>query len=146
MLASVYLLTHTVTKSQHQRMDKEWRACLVSCCEKILIGTEAVLAKDFFTVFSVTTNKSPVVKKANLHNALCRCCLSLLVAVNILKHSDPSFNSVHVPQSTSNHHHTLLKFRIGNLISCLLLTAVSLLFSKENQAGFFFNFVFRRGD
>ena len=48
------------------------------------------------------TSKFSVVKQANLHDALSRGCLSLFVAVNNLEQPDASFNSLQVPQSTSN--------------------------------------------
>ena len=86
---------------------------------------------------SLVTSKFFVVKEAKCHDALSSRCLSLFVAVNNLEQRHATFNSVQVTQSTSNHHHTFLCFRIGNVISCLLLTEFSILFPKEKPASIF---------
>jgi hypothetical protein len=77
------------------------------------------------------------VKQDSLNDAVSSCCLLLFVAVNILEHPDASFNSVPVPQSTLNSHDVPLSFRIGNLICCLLLTEVSIIFVMQKRASKF---------
>jgi hypothetical protein len=83
------------------------------------------------------TSKFSVVRQANIHYALSNCILSLFVAVNNLEHPDASFNSDQVPQSISRTSSYSPLFRIGNLISCLLLSEVSTFFPEENQASKF---------
>ena len=90
----------------------------------------------FHNIFS-DISKFSVVKKANLHDALCRSCLSLFVAVNNVEQPDASFNSVQILQSTSKPSSYPHFFSIGNLIPCLLFTEVLTLFPKEKQASKF---------
>jgi len=78
------------------------------------------------------------VKQANLHDALSSCRFSLFVAVNILEHSDVSFNSVQAPHSTSKPLSILPLFQDLKSDFLCVLILFSILFPKKKQASIFY--------